>query len=331
VGGRLSAAAAAAIASLMPASRTPAQSLPPEPHWGASIVPADRPELRAALRFDRFTQFSKSGQQFNEIEETAGFNLLSVSYTENTPADPDLFITVTGGAGYSGDQPTRFFQNDYVHQILGQPGVPVGATRDGVEYAASGSLTKWWDGPLLFGSGMEPDGNGADGIGDETAWRTRFFLGAGASTSTIYHEAFAHTGATLLVPDAILGRRLRLTLADRITFPTGEGSFNDLADVSDVAQASVGLVPPHVHSDWPVLEFLGNPEFGVSITYDSGFFQREGRPIPIWFAGAYVQWPTGLRFETWNDFANGTDFGPTYGFLISVDLFTLFHNTRWQW
>jgi hypothetical protein len=318
----LAAPIASLLAALLISSGATAQSLPPEPHWGAIILPADRPELRAALRFDRFTQFSKSGAQFNEIEETAGFNLLSVSYTENTPADPDLFFTFAGGVGYSGDQPTRFFQNDYVHKILGQAGVPVGATRDGVEYTASGSLTKWFDGPRLFGT---------DDPFDDTAWRTRFFLGGGASTSTIYHEAFAHGGATLFVPDVVLNHGFRFTLADRITFPTGEDEFHDLAPVSDVAQASIGLVPAHVHSDSPVLEFLGNPEFGVSITYDSGFFQRNGEPIPIWFAGFYVQWPTGLRFETWNDFANGTDFGPTYGFLVSVDLFSLFHNTRNQW
>jgi hypothetical protein len=313
---------AAPLASLWIGAGAGAQGLPPEPHWGATILPADRPELRAGLHFDRFTEFSKTGQVFNEIHETAGFNLLSVSYTENTPADPDLYFTLAGGLGYDGDQPTRFLQNDYVHKILGQLGVPVGATRDGVEYAASGSVTKWFDGPRLFDSGEVPD---------ETGWRTRFFLGAGFSTGTIYHETFANLGATLFVPDAILGRRFRATLTNRFAFPTGEDTFSDLADFSDVTQASFGLVPEHVHTDFPVLEFLGNPEFGVTLTHDSGFFERNGKPIETWFAGVYVQWPTGLRFETWNDFANGTDFGPTYGFLISVDLFTLFHNTRWSW
>jgi len=64
---------------------------------------------------------------------------------------------------------------------------------------------------------------------------------------------------------------------------------------------------------------------------DTGFFQRQGEPIATWFAGLYVEWATGLRFETWNDFANGTDFGPTYGFVVSIDLFTLFENSRWRW
>src|SRR5439155_13627592 len=143
---------------------------------------------------------------------------------------------VTGGVGDAGDQPTRFLQNDYVHAILGQAGVPVGATRDGVQYAASGSLTRWFDGPLLFARADAME-RGAE----PTGWRTRWFVGAGVATSTIYHEAFAHAGATLLVPASFVPeRRFRFALTDRATFPSGGGAFADLADFSDVAQFSFG-------------------------------------------------------------------------------------------
>lgn len=316
-----------ALVALGEGAAVRAQNLAPEAHWGGPILPSDRPELRAAVHINRFTEFSKTGQVYNEVSETAGFNMLSLSYTENTPRDPDLFFNVTFGTGYSGDQPSRWLQNDYVHAIMGQPGVPVGDIRESVEYAASGSLTKWFDGPTLFGG----DGSPAAHF-DDSGWRTRFFVGAGASTSTLYHEAFAQAGASLLIPDTFLaGRHVRMTLTNRATWPTEGNAYTDLADFSNVSQATIGLVPPHLDSDNFVLEFLGNPEFGLTATHDSGFFQRAKEPIEEWFAGFYVQWATGLRFETWNDFANGTDFGPTYGFRVSVDLFTLLSNSRWRW
>lgn len=301
-----------------------AQTLLPEPHWGGWILPTDRPELRAALRLSRFTEFSKTGSRFNDIETTAGFNLASLCYSENTPGDPDLFFTIAAGVGYSGDQPTRFLQNDYVHDILGQDPVPVGATRDEVEYSFAGSIVRWFDGPLLFRRG-----SGAAATG----WRSRFYAGAGVGTGTIHHEAHVDLGGTLLVPDTFLwGRHVRLSLANRLGFPTGGNAFPELADWSNVTQLALGIVPPRVHSDGWVWDFLGNPELGVTVTHDSGFFVRsDGDPIETWFAGLYVQWPTGLRFETWNDMANGTDFGPTFGMLVSFDLFTLFENSRWRW
>ena len=124
---------------------------------------------------------------------------------------------------------------------------------------------------------------------------------------------------------------LRVAVADRACWLTGGNAYPDIADFSNVAQATVGLVPPTVESDNPVLQFLGNPEFGLSISYDTGFFERAGEPIDTWFVGIYLQWATGLRFETWNDFANGSDFGPTYGLRVSFDLYTLFSNSRWRW
>jgi hypothetical protein len=300
----------------------PAQSLPPMPHWGGGIVPSDRPELRLALDINRFTQFSKTGTQYNEIEETTGFQLGSLSWTENTPAYPDLFFNFTAGAGYSGDEPSNWLQNDYIHDIINNLPVPVGNVYESVEYAASGSLTNWWTGPTLFGSGEAPD---------TTGWRTRFFVGAGAATSTIYHEAFGQVGGTLLIPDTFLGgRHVRMTVVDRPCWITGGNAYPVLSDFSNVTQVQLGLVPPSVDSDNPVLQFLGNPEFGLMVSYDTGFFERAGRPIDTWFAGFYVQWATGLRFETWNDIANGTDFGPTYGLRISFDLFTLFSNSHWR-
>ncbi|MGE3175450.1 MAG: hypothetical protein AB7O97_22690 [Planctomycetota bacterium] len=300
-----------------------AQSLMPEAHWGGGILPSDRPELRLAWHLNRFTEFSKTGQRFNEITETTGFNLLSLSWTENTPRDPDLFVTVTGGVGHSGDQPTRFLQNDYVHEILGQAAVPVAAVREETEYAASATLTKWLDGPRLFGDGT---------IEDPVGWRTRMFFGLGAGTSTLYHEAVVHAGGSLLVPETfVFDRHLRLTVANRSSWNEPGNAWADVADFSNVTEVRLGLVPPRVDSGNPVLQFLGNPEFGLSASYDTGFFQRAGEPVDIWFAGLYVQWATGLRFETWNDFANSTDFGPTYGLRVSFDVYTLFSNSHWRW
>ena len=131
------------------------------------------PELRAGLYFNRFTEFSKSGNKFNEISETTGFNVLGLSYTERIPALPSCNYTFSLGAGYSSDEPTKWLQNELVHETLGQREVPVGVTRDEEEFVGSLSVTHW-----VTSESLERD----------------LFVGAGVVTGTMYHEVFFHLG-----------------------------------------------------------------------------------------------------------------------------------------
>ncbi len=287
------------VASLVLSSWATAQAPIPDPHWGAYAFPSRTPELRAGLHLNRFTQFSSPTNQFNEIEETSGFNFFAGSYTDRIPAFPEFSITVSAGAGYSADEPTQTLQNDFVHELIEQGKVPVGDVREEPEFLGGLSVTRW--------------------IESETNLGRDLFVGGGVATSTLYHEPFLHAGGSLM-----LGDSCRLGLMHRTSWPVEGQAYTDLAPVTNLSQGYLAYVPSHIDSSLWLLDFLGNPEMGLTITRDSGLFKDpQNDPIDTWFVGLRFKWPTGLLFETWNDMANGTDFGPTYGFLLSADLLTL--------
>ena len=115
-----------------------AQAALPEAHWGANIYPSASQELRLSLAFNRFTEFSKTGDpsnpsspRFNELGYSTGFNLATLGWTEQFHALGRRFTgTIDLGGGTSGDQPTRFLQNEYVHKALRQARVPTGTIRE---------------------------------------------------------------------------------------------------------------------------------------------------------------------------------------------------------
>src|SRR5262245_13035451 len=77
----------------------PAQALAPDVHWGANTLPPVDPEVRLSLSLNRFTEFSKSGQRYNDIDETFGFNMLHLSMADQVPAYPDFTFTLFAGGG----------------------------------------------------------------------------------------------------------------------------------------------------------------------------------------------------------------------------------------
>lgn len=276
-----------------------AQAPVPDPHWGAFAFPSSVPELRAGLHFNRFTEFSSTGSRFNDIDETSGFNVLAASYTDRIPGLPQWTFTGTFGLGLSSDDPTNTIQNDFVHEAIGQEDVPVGDVREEPEFLAGLGVTRWFEDPEHLGRDL--------------------FVGAGYATSTLYHEPWLHLGGTYM-----LGGSCRLSLMHRVSRPVEGEAYSDLARLSNLSQVYVAYVPSTIDSEWSLLDLLGNPEIGLAVTHDTGLFvDQDDDPIETWFASLRFRWATGLTIETWNDFANGTDFGPTFGFLMSVDLTTL--------
>ena len=276
-----------------------AQAPVPDPHWGAFAFPSSVPELRAGIHFNRFTEFSSTGTRFNDIEETAGFNVLAASYTDRIPGMPQWTFTGTFGIGLSSDEPTSAIQNDFVHWAIRQDDVPVEDVREEPEFLAGLGMTRWFEDPEHLGREL--------------------FIGAGYATSTLYHEPWFHVGGNYMV-----GESCRLSLMHRVSRPVEGEAYSDLAQISNLTQVYLAYVPSAIDSDWDLLDLLGNPEVGLAVTRDSGLFvDEDDDAIETWFASLRFRWATGLTIETWNDFANGTDFGPTFGFLMSVDLTTL--------
>ncbi len=295
-----------------------AQGGAPDPHWGANTFPPQHPEVRATLSFNRFTEFSKTGTKYNGIDESMGFNMLTLSVADRLPALPDVTFSVWAGGGPTSDQPTRFLQNEYLHNSWGLDRVPVGASRDEVDYYGGGALHWQWRGVGLF----EPE------VVEGDRWRTRVFAGAGANLGTLYQEPFAQAGFELRIPEW----SLKLGLQDRVAFPRPGDAFDNLAHFNNIVQAYVGYEPRRIESSSTVWQWLGNPEVGLTFTYDSGFFvDFDDEPIGTRFISARFAWATGLTFEIWNDILNSTDYGPTMGLMLSFDLNTLSEQLRRWW
>ena len=248
-------------------------------------------------------------------------------------------LAFDAGAGVSDDQPTEFFQNDYIHRFRHLTAVPTEGNRHNSEFLAGAGATRW------FGSNEVQDAP----IGNDRDARYAGFLGGGLATSTLYHEMYAHLGGSIYWPR----HQVRVQFLNRSGLTTGSDAYPDVAPFTNLTQASLFYVPrdyflgqpsslSEVFRDtfqwknllpwnWPktIHDLGGRPEIGLHVTYDTGLFldQRE-REISTWFGSVSLEWPTGLRLETWNDMANGTDFGPTYGLMLSFDLSTLWRTSN---
>jgi hypothetical protein len=275
------------------------QSPLPDPHWGGFAFPSSQPEIRAGFSMNRFTQFDGDGETYNEIEESAGFNLFFLSYTDRLAALPEWSFTASLGAGWSGDQPSEWLQNNVVHGLRNQEEVRVGEVREEAEFAGGLALTRWFE-PTV----------GSD-----------FFVGGGIASGTLYHEPYLYGGYNWLFD----GPRLRASVLARVSRPIGGQVYPEVATYNGLAQVALAYVPEGIESSTWMMQALANPEIGVALTYDSGLFvDVEDDPIETVFISLRVRWATGLMLETWNDIANGSDFGPTFGAMFSIDLSTFF-------
>ena len=333
----------ARVGSLVLCSAASAQLAPPGAHWGACQYPVAHAEERLVLQFHRFTEFDGENRAHpSGIAETAGFNLASLALTRELVRDLDHRFTYTleVGGGWSAEQPTEYLQNDYLHKLRDLPIVPVGGTRTQTEFTAGGALNYW------LGTD-EPHRDRHHGDHDGSRWQG--FVGAGLVTSTLFHESFAHAGGSWLLP----GRNVRFSALDRVSWPYGGDAYPEVAPFTNVVQLGVAYVPDNfylgpsgslreVWNDFFQLEnlwpdrwlstlhtLIARPEVGVYATWDSGLFVKpDDDPIDTGFVSLRFDWATGLRFELWNDMLNGTDYGPSYGLLVSLDLGTLLWGTR---
>jgi len=283
-----------------------AQGETPSPglHWGALGYPDQLPILTSGFTFFRFTEFNGERQRFNGIKESIGINFGSISWTRNLPHGQGWTTNLTVGLGPTSDQPTKFFQNEFVHDFLFNiPKVPVGSVRTEFDFMIDGSLTKWWFNHIIF-------------------------AGVGLSTGSLYHEVWGRGGIrnmpilrpiaqTWSQPDSFIAHILdmvRISGLTRYGRVYSGAAFRDVAPQSYLAQGSVGI--GHFTEDntprW---------ELFAGVTIDSGVFvdllgdALEERYYSIGFRVWH------LTFETWNDQINRKDYGPTYGMRLMMDFY----------
>lgn len=291
-----------------------AETVAPSVHWGAIDYPDRDRTLIAGLTVNRFTEFNGSGARFNPINQTAGFNFATVSWTERMPAFPGWTTNLTIGAGPTGEEPSMYLQNGFLHRLLETNPVPVDQKRVGGDVMAGGSLTRW---ARLFSE------------------RDTGFVSLGVAGGSLYEEVYGRLGLRQIslaelvasmnqgVAPAILtnlSRFVRFSAMGRYSRVYGGSAYPStvIANQSYLAQGSVSIADYEAHDGKPPRWEL---EFAATI--DSGLFvSPSGHGIERRFGAIAVHFPYGV-FETWNDVLGRTDSGPTYGFRLMVDVLQL--------
>jgi hypothetical protein len=240
------------------------------------------------------------------VPNTLGFNLITFSWTQH---GHDRFegwsINVTGGISPTANQPSEFIQNKIIHQLRHLPPVTTFQPRQDTDAMIDGSATKWF-------------------FKNKTG-----FLGGGFSAGTIYQEQFLRAGIRRLqvTPEFYSGDwgavSVRLSGLGRVSLQENGAVLHQTKPTSHIVQPALAIGQYHTNERG---EQYPTWEIEVSATWDSGIFVNaagQSRKQFFWSA-AFTAGP--VRFETWNDSLGNlskTDFGPTYGATLTIDVFRL--------
>ena len=288
-----------------------AESPSPTVHWGGLAYPDAYSKLELGYTGNRFTEFNGEGQRYNNIRETMGINFGTVSWTEHWKQFEGWSTNLTIGAGPGGEQPTRYLQNEFVHDaIFGIPKVPTLLIRDEFDFMVDGSITRWL--PLR----NQPK---------------KIFIGVGGSTGSLYHEVFARGGirgaevgssvvsllgwdqANNLAADFVRG--FRWSAMGRMAEAFAGPAFRQVAPQNYILQTSLSW---GIYHECPLPKF----EIETGISLDSGLFvDFQGKTLEERFVSLATIRVRNFAFETWNDMVNRKDYGPSYGLRLTLDVY----------
>lgn len=265
-------------------------------HWGALAFPDHDRTLTLGFTNDTFTEFDGHGNRYNDIRQTVSFNFFALSWTERLERLKGWNTNLTVGAGPTDDKFRRITQNAFVHKLTGQTDVPVGATRDAIDFMISGTLTKWTG---LWGS-------------DEV-----FFYGIGGAAGSLYYEPYVQIGLRRLsLPGVgpLLSDYVRISTLARYGRPFSGAALHEVANHSYLGQVSIGIgnyQRKACDTPW---------EIELGLTADSGLFvDHRGSSLNERFVTAAFRY-SALTLETWNDAINQKNYGPTFGGRVTLDL-----------
>jgi len=282
---------------------TPAPSV----HWGSLAFPDQYSTFTTGFTTDRFTPTDGGGSKYDStVPNTLGFNLITFSWTQHGDVRfPGWSFNLTGGIGPTSNQPSEYLQNTVVHQLRHLPPVPTTQPRHETDGMIDASITKWF-----FSN-------------------KAVFLGGGFSLGTIYQEQFLRAGIRRLqvTPDLYRGDwgdvSVRLSGLGRVSVLENGAVLHQVKPTSHIVQPALAIGQYNMSEHG---EQYPTWEIEVSATWDSGIFVNgvgESRKQFFWSA-AIIAGP--VRFETWNDSLGNiskSDFGPTYGATLTIDLFRL--------
>ena len=312
---------------------TPAPSL----HWGGLAYPDQYTTLTTGFTSERFTEFSSMGRSDrydSTIDQTIGFNLITLSWTRHWDELPflgnDWSTNLTLGIGPAAEQPSKFIQNNMIHRAFGYPQVSTDRTREDTDAMVDLSVTKWVALPAWPYSVEQPK---------------VLFGGVGTSLGTVYQEHFIRAGVRRFsfhpwfekfigeppsqfvdspIDDLkkILGY-FRFSAMIRGSLVNDGAVLHNVKDFSHFQQVSVSFGPYEnaIGKDDKFRTETPPPwEVEVGLSWDSGIFKdTTGQSKKEYFiTGAItVAW---FRFEFWDDAVNHKDKGPTGGGTLTIDL-----------
>lgn len=283
--------------------------------FGAITFPEVDPMIEFGLTTDRFTDSTKDTDlgrlRHYALHRTYGLNFLNASVARQFRHTAAVW-RITGALGETGEEPSKYLQNRFLHHFFFLDSVPVDPThlRNGSAIAsATGEVNYWFDNVIFH-----------DGV---VRWNAPIFLGLGATSSTLNHEAFGQFGI----------RSLSLRIG-HFDLPVPSVMFRAAPWVH-----SSTLYPAHTIARayhfasysfripldrwWDSRGVLPEIEYGATST--SGFFMeadslgRSTTPLPERVCTVSLHWAEGdFTAETYNDSCGNKDQGPTYG----VRLFT---------
>lgn len=282
----------------------------PSVHWGALAFPDQYSTLTAGLILNRFTPTDGAGTKYDStISQTLGFNLITLSGTQHWGDSTGGWSTnLTVGVSPTSNEPSEFFQNKVVHQLRHLPPVPTIQPRNDTDVMVDGSVTKW----VSF---IQP---------------RLLFLGGGFSVGTLYQEVFLRSGFRRLqvTPDFYRGDwgglSLRTSLLGRVSAQENGAVLHATKPTSHLVQPAVAIGQYRTTSNG---ETIPTWEIEIALTWDSGIFVNAVGQSHKQFFWSVALNAGPVRFETWNDSLGNiskTDFGPTYGAMLTLDLLRLF-------
>lgn len=198
---------------------------------------------------------------------------------------------LTLGIGPTGNQPTEFFQNEFVHHLRHIPPVPTAQPRTAVDAMIDGSLTRWFH--LWRRSGTKV-----------------IFASGGFSVGTIYQQGFLRVGVRRLqiTPTLYSGSwgkvSVRTSVLGRISYQNDGAVLHHIRQTAGIVQPAIAFGQYRTNNNGETI-----PAWEIELARILSM--REGK------AGGLV------LFGTWtNSFRNivERDYGPTYGASLFLDV-----------
>jgi len=310
----------------------------PSSHWGGTLYPNTEQAKEIGVQFILFSEHDKYkhsisngkmictdeidfSKKYNHMNETLGFNLISMSNTrfirKSDVLQSSLLYQGSLFFGLTHNQPTEFLQNRVIHtsNLRGADPlckIPREKTPVYGLLGYSGQLS-------YFFNSLDRSRRGT------VQNRTPFFVGGGYAVSNIMQDAYIFGGFRDMSSRELLWKRLRISISGvfRAGYPYKGFIFKNVANGYTIFQGSIKVVLfPYF---FPIAIEIGRTAHSglfLKEEFDDAIHNSLNDLTPLRESFSYIFINIGsFKFEMFNDSAGKKDRGPTFGTRISATLY----------